>query len=192
MSNANDFVIENGLLIKYIGKNENVTVPDGVTKIAGNACALCAGVEIHLPASVTEIEWKDPDYSIDRSLPQGTFGAQTTVFAPTGSVAEREIHLSRTPNFINSYVDFQYRFVPEGEALIPDDSDQRKERSFNEWRDITTSPTGRRVRMFPFFCAAPRWRTYRIFSGNRRLRQLSRRRFRRIPPFFAANGCLQS
>ena len=36
MSNANDFVIENGLLIKYIGKNENVTVPKGMGLVSGS------------------------------------------------------------------------------------------------------------------------------------------------------------
>ena len=33
MSNVNDFVIENGVLVKYKGKGDEVVVPDGVTKI---------------------------------------------------------------------------------------------------------------------------------------------------------------
>ena len=33
MNNASDFVIENGVLKKYVGKDANVTIPDGVTSI---------------------------------------------------------------------------------------------------------------------------------------------------------------
>ena len=33
MSNANDFIIENGVLIKYKGKGGDVVIPEGVTKI---------------------------------------------------------------------------------------------------------------------------------------------------------------
>lgn len=33
MSNEKDFVIENGVLVKYKGKGDEVVVPDGVTKI---------------------------------------------------------------------------------------------------------------------------------------------------------------
>ena len=33
MSNTNDFVIENGVLTKYVGSDEHVVVPDGVTEI---------------------------------------------------------------------------------------------------------------------------------------------------------------
>ena len=33
MSNANDFVIENGVLIKYTGKDTVVEIPEGITAI---------------------------------------------------------------------------------------------------------------------------------------------------------------
>lgn len=39
MSNTSDFVIENGVLTKYNGSNENVVIPDGVTEIGSRAFA---------------------------------------------------------------------------------------------------------------------------------------------------------
>ena len=37
MSNASDFVIENGVLKKYVGPGGDVVVPDGVTSIGKEA-----------------------------------------------------------------------------------------------------------------------------------------------------------
>ena len=37
MSNLNDFVIENGVLKKYKGKDSEVTIPNSVTEIGGSA-----------------------------------------------------------------------------------------------------------------------------------------------------------
>ena len=41
MNNPNDFVIENGVLKKYKGKDPVVTVPDGVTSIGDEAFEYC-------------------------------------------------------------------------------------------------------------------------------------------------------
>jgi hypothetical protein len=42
MSNASDFVIENGILKEYVGSGGEVVIPEGVTGIAygvfGNSC----------------------------------------------------------------------------------------------------------------------------------------------------------
>ena len=37
MSNASDFVIENGVLKKYVGPGRNMVIPDGVTSIGDSA-----------------------------------------------------------------------------------------------------------------------------------------------------------
>ena len=37
MSNASDFIIENGVLKKYVGPGGDVTVPEGVTAIKDDA-----------------------------------------------------------------------------------------------------------------------------------------------------------
>ena len=37
MSDTSEFIIENGILIKYVGKGGSVEIPDGVEKIGANA-----------------------------------------------------------------------------------------------------------------------------------------------------------
>ena len=56
MSSASDFVIENGVLEQYIGSDEHVVIPDGVTAIEGQpAFNKCKNVKsITVPASVRE------------------------------------------------------------------------------------------------------------------------------------------
>ena len=44
MSNASDFIIENGVLVRYEGSGGTVTIPEGVTEIGENAFAQCAGL----------------------------------------------------------------------------------------------------------------------------------------------------
>ena len=56
MSNANDFVIENGVLKKYVGPGGDVVIPEGVTSIAAHAFFHCRPLErIVIPDSVTNI-----------------------------------------------------------------------------------------------------------------------------------------
>ena len=44
MSNASDFVIENGVLKKYVGPGGDVTIPDGVVVIGPSAFSLCTKI----------------------------------------------------------------------------------------------------------------------------------------------------
>ena len=56
MSNASDFIIENGVLIKYNGKDSVVTIPAGVTEIGAEAFAGKKKItEITVPGAVTKI-----------------------------------------------------------------------------------------------------------------------------------------
>ena len=56
MSNASDFIIENGVLTKYVGPGGDVTVPEGVTSIGQGAFEWCHSLtSITLPDSVTSI-----------------------------------------------------------------------------------------------------------------------------------------
>lgn len=57
MSNANDFIIENGVLTKYVGPGGDVIVPDGVHTIGEQAFYKNTAVtSVTLPASVTTLK----------------------------------------------------------------------------------------------------------------------------------------
>ena len=56
MSNASDFIIENGVLIKYVGPGGDVIIPEEVTSIEEKAFRGCDSlVRVVIPDSVTEI-----------------------------------------------------------------------------------------------------------------------------------------
>ena len=56
MSDLKDFVIENGVLKKYVGIDAEVVIPDSVTKIGGSAFDGCKSLtSVTIPDSVTEI-----------------------------------------------------------------------------------------------------------------------------------------
>ena len=58
MSNINDFVIENGVLIKYQGPGGDVVIPDGVTRIDDMAFTGCTSLtSVVIPEGVTSIGW---------------------------------------------------------------------------------------------------------------------------------------
>ena len=56
MSNASDFIIENGVLKKYVGPGGNVVIPEGVTEIGNGVFSGCDSLaSVTIPKSVTSI-----------------------------------------------------------------------------------------------------------------------------------------
>ena len=72
MENKQDFVIENGVLTRYIGLGGDVTIPAGVTKIG--ECAFYGCIEID---EWDDEEWDDEEYVFGRmdltsvTIPEG-------------------------------------------------------------------------------------------------------------------------
>ena len=56
MSNPNDFIIENGVLKKYVGSGGDVVIPEGMTSIGAFAFFNCSNLtSVTIPESVTSI-----------------------------------------------------------------------------------------------------------------------------------------
>jgi hypothetical protein len=56
MSNASDFIIENGVLTKYVGPGGDVVIPEGVTEVGLNAFFFCENIiSITFARSVTAL-----------------------------------------------------------------------------------------------------------------------------------------
>ena len=90
MSNASDFVIENGVLKKYVGPGGDVVVPEGVTKIGNWAFDGCSSLtSIVLPESISIIG----DYSFSGcsgltsvTIPDSVTSIGDNAFAHCGSL----------------------------------------------------------------------------------------------------------
>ena len=51
-----DFIIENNILVRYVGKSKDIIIPEGVTSIRSTAFAYCYGIRpVTIPDSVTSI-----------------------------------------------------------------------------------------------------------------------------------------
>ncbi len=50
MNNEKDFIIENGVLIQYNGKDTSVQIPDGVTEIGDDAFRECENLTVYAPS----------------------------------------------------------------------------------------------------------------------------------------------
>ena len=56
-SEQSEFIIENGVLTRYVGTAEHVVVPEGVTEIAMYGFSGCQMVSVKLPKSLQKVGW---------------------------------------------------------------------------------------------------------------------------------------
>lgn len=79
MENNRNFIIECGILEKYIGPGGDVTIPEGVTEIGDWAFCGCTGLtSVTIPGDVTEIG--NEAFQDCENL---------TIHAPAGSAAKK-------------------------------------------------------------------------------------------------------
>jgi hypothetical protein len=107
----------NTLLAYPAGRTGEYFVPEGTTCVLLDSFAANRGAkyQLHISAGVSvKMQWAE---MVDGN-------GHITVYAPEGSEAER---MARRCDC---------QFVPEGETVAPDDSNERKERSFQQWRLI--------------------------------------------------------
>jgi hypothetical protein len=103
------------LLCYPAGSTEEFYVPDGVKGVMldGMAGIRSQKYQIHIGTNVSvKIQWAD--------MMEGN--THITVYAPAGSDAERAARR------------YDCQFVAEGEPVAIDDTNERKERSFQDWR----------------------------------------------------------
>ena len=55
MSNASDFIVENGVLKEYKGRGKHVVSPKGITMIGNGAFSYCQLCSVEIPEGVTHI-----------------------------------------------------------------------------------------------------------------------------------------
>ena len=85
MSNASDFLIEDGILKKYTGPGGDVVVPEGVMSIGGSAFSFCSKlISVTLPKGVTDIgrnafHWSGNLISV--TLPEGVINIGDEAFS---------------------------------------------------------------------------------------------------------------
>lgn len=113
------------LLCYPAGKTEEFYVPDGVKAVMldGMAGIISQKYQIHIGANVSvKIQWADLEAE----------NTHITVYAPVGSQAERAARR------------YGCQFVAEGEPVAIDDTNERKERSFQDWRLVYVFSTRRK------------------------------------------------
>ena len=77
MSNVSDFIIKNGVLIKYVGPGDDVVIPEGVTQIGREAFQFCWGLTgVVFPKTLKVID------------PYAFYKCRMTIHASAGSYAE--------------------------------------------------------------------------------------------------------
>ena len=94
MSNPSDFVIENGVLKKYVGPGGDVTVPEGVTSIGNSAFYWCRSLtSVTIPDGVTSIGYEafyDCSSLASVTIPEGVTSIGNSAFGGCGGLADAE------------------------------------------------------------------------------------------------------
>lgn len=116
-----DFVIENGMLVKYIGSGGAVAIPSGVTSIENGAFKSCVDVtSVTIPIGVTRIESWAFDGCISLTsvaIPNGVTSIGTSAFGMCTALTSVQI-----PDSVSSIGDFAFAACTRLSSITIDNS----------------------------------------------------------------------
>lgn len=124
MENNKDFKIENGVLLEYLGNDENVVIPDGVTEIADRAFISCQTIKnVKVPFSVEvigKLAFAFCNNLININVPMNTevIGDTALTFARNVIYHGDDENAPWGADFLNAYVDGDYIYLDSSKKKL--------------------------------------------------------------------------
>ena len=145
MNNNSDFQIEDGVLIRYTGKDKDVVIPDGVTRIGAKAFFSCRSLtSITIPDSVTSIEdsaFEGCANLTNITIPDSVTKIRDSTFSCCTSLTSITI-----PNSVTSIgCDAFYGCTSLTSITIPDSVTKIGDRAFKDCTSLTSITIPNRV-----------------------------------------------
>ena len=122
MSNASEFVIENGVLKKYVGPGGDVVIPEGITEIGFHAFYHCRSLKsVTIPKSVSKIEssaFEGCEMLEYVAIPDGVAELADNAFCKCPTLAD-ESGFVIVKNVLYGYYGDEYKvLIPNGVSVI--------------------------------------------------------------------------
>lgn len=132
-----DFIIENGVLVKYLGSSDNVIIPDGVTCIEMFAFCKCTGlVSVTIPKSVTKIGVRAFAYCT--ALTEITIPDSVTDIGPSAFFGCTGLKSVTIPNSVNRICNCAFHSAGLTSITIPDSVKSIGNYAFSHCHELTS------------------------------------------------------
>lgn len=132
-----DFFIENGVLLKYLGSSDNVIIPDGVTCIEMFAFCKCTGlVSVTIPNSVSKIGARA--FANCSGLTSITIPESVTEIGPSAFFGCTGLKSVTIPNSVNRICDCTFHTTGLTSVVIPDSVESIGNYAFSYCPELTS------------------------------------------------------